>query len=185
MRWSRAKLVHGSSPLRTRSMYGTYSARQASASRSQSPCTPCAAPRRRASSTTPVRQSTVVPKMSNVRARTPACCTGPLIAPEGAVVFREVALDHRKIEARKYGVRGLALEQEVEAPRNQALHVFAFSAAGPTLEIRSADGDRMPRVLACMVNYYFAQPAVALGFGAHLDHRTEATGCERPRALPR
>src|SRR5579859_2852427 len=50
-------------------MYGTYKDRQASASRSQSAVTPCSPPSRRASAATPVRQSTAVPKTSNVSAR--------------------------------------------------------------------------------------------------------------------
>src|ERR1700682_5790923 len=62
-----------------------YSARQESASRSQSPSTPLSEPRRRASAATPERQSTVVPKTSNVRART-------LLRPEketSSIVNRE------------------------------------------------------------------------------------------------
>src|SRR4030088_2744969 len=95
MRWSWSKLVHGSSPLSTRFMEGMYSSRQALARLPQSALPALSAPRRRASAATPERQSTVVPKTSKVRARTPPRRGSAL---EGGIVFGKITLDYREIK---------------------------------------------------------------------------------------
>src|SRR2546427_6362648 len=160
MRWSRSKLVHGSSPRRTRSMEGMYSARHPSASCSQSACTPLSAPRRPALAATPMRQSTVVPKMSKVRARTSLNRSSP---PEHAVVVREVALDHRELEGGEDRARRLSFEKEVEAPLDQVFHIAALDAAGPALEVGSPDRDGVLGVLARVVDGGLGQPVIGFG----------------------
>src|ERR1700694_2987867 len=66
-------------------MEGTYSARQESARSSQSACTPALAPTREASAATPESQSTVVPKTSNVRARTSLSPAGVASSSRGII----------------------------------------------------------------------------------------------------
>src|SRR6266851_3199978 len=152
-----------------------YSARQASASRSQSASTPLSAPSRLASAATPERQATVVPKTSKVRARTPLRGRS---APEGGIVFRKVAPDQREVEGGENCVRRLALEKKVEASADQLFHILAFGAGGPALEIGSPDRDSVPGALPGMINRDLAEPILAVGFGVHSDH-----GKDYPRPM--
>src|ERR1700682_1532642 len=121
-----------------------------SASRSQSASTPLNAPMRRASAATPERQSTVVPKTSKVRARTPL--TSGLSTGKDAVIFREVALDHRQLKCCKDRARLLAFQKEVEAPRDEVLYILGLSATCPVRKVGRPDHHHVMRPLAGLVD---------------------------------
>jgi hypothetical protein len=97
-----------------------------------------------------------------------------LWALESPVVIGKITLYRREVEGGEYRARWFPLQEEIEAPHDEAFDILALISIRPAVDIGARDLDHVSSTLAGVVDAHLTHPAVALLFRAHDNHLAQA-----------